>query len=571
MAFCAGVVAWMELFMALADNPETYLRAVNLSGYPICALVVAMVWFIRLRLDTGRMWLAILISGLWVGGMLIELLTPGAFMVSSVVIDNRETIWGEAYTVGVLTSPWVKLLLLDLPTPLIAVFVADAGFQAYRRGARRDAIVFGGATFFFTVVAGVHAVLVDNGAIQTPYMISIAFVAIAVALGFGLANDVTRAAIATRGLELQRRRWRALLNGVQLAAIRTDKEGRIAYINEFLQEMLGRPLDDIIGKHLVDLAAPGRHNELNEILYLARVDMLVPRATGAFATAQNEIREFVLFNVRMTDGSGDFDGLVFIGEDVTDALRTSEELVRTQRDLERLSRILTLGELAATLAHELSQPIGAVLSNVQSAEMIRKRDGKEPDEIDEILADILRDIRRAAEVMNHVRSFSFNKPPIVEWFELGNSIGQVNNILKNEADAKHIKIVLDGPDAPIPVNASRIELQQVLMNLSLNGVQALTGSDVLDKQLWIRWRELDAIVEVCVDDNGPGLGDQNTSNLFDAFSTTRSGGMGIGLAVSRRIVERHRGTIEATRSPAGGARFRLTLPIGVKERGIAAQ
>lgn len=247
-----------------------------------------------------------------------------------------------------------------------------------------------------------------------------------------------------------------------------------------------------------------------------------------------------------------------------------DELGQTRQELERLSRILTIGELAATLAHELSQPIGAVLSNVQAATKIRENTSNETDEIDEIIEDILRDTRRATAIMSQIRRFAFNKTVEYEQFDLARAISEVNDILGFEARATDVTIKLDGPEVPIFVNASRIEVQQVLMNLGLNSLQALKDTDNLSGRITISWRQKGDTVEICVDDNGPGLSDKDRSEIFKAFSTTKPEGMGIGLAVSHRIIGRHRGTIEASQSRDGGALFRLTLPLNTKASSIAA-
>jgi two-component system sensor kinase FixL len=570
MSLSAGAVAWLELSMALATTEAGYVYFGSLTAYPICSMLVSMVLFIRVRLDAGRNWLAILISGMWICGILIELLTPEPFMISSATIETRATSWGDTYTVGVLVSPILKSVLLDLPTPLIAIFIVDASLQCFRRGAKRDAIIFGGAAFFFILVAGVHAVLVDTGMVQTPYMISIAFVAISVALAFGLMDDVARAAVLTNSLKSQRLRWRALLEGIQLAAIRTDRNGTIVYLNEFLQELIAQPTQDIMGKSLVQLAPPSTNPEQSDLHNSAEVGTVLPRSEGSILTSKNETRDFVWFNVRLNDEAGEFDGFISLGEDVTEARKVRDELGQTRQELERLSRILTIGELAATLAHELSQPIGAVLSNVQAATKIRTHDPNETGEIDEILGDILRDTRRAAAIMGQIRSFAFNKTVDYEQFDLRRAISEVNDILGFEARANIVKIILDGPEVPVFVNASRIELQQVLLNLGLNSLQALKESGIPSGRITISWRQKEDRVEIFVTDNGPGLSDQDRSEIFKAFSTTKPEGMGIGLAVSHRIIGRHRGTIEASENPDGGALFRLTLPLNTEASSIAA-
>jgi two-component system sensor kinase FixL len=254
MSLAAGVIAWLEFAMAKAETVDVYANALSLTAYPICAVIISMVWFIRFRLGYGRLWLAFLISGMWVAGILLDIISPDRDMISSVAISTQRASWGEVYTVGTASMPFLKTILFNLPTPLMAFFAADAGVQSYRNGAKREALIFAGAVFVFILVAGIHSGLVDSGIVQTPYMISIAFIAIAMALAFGLMDDVARAAATTRNLELQKRRWTALLEGIQLAAIRRDQNGRITYVNSFLQKLIDKPTDSILGKRVEDLA-----------------------------------------------------------------------------------------------------------------------------------------------------------------------------------------------------------------------------------------------------------------------------------------------------------------------------
>jgi PAS domain S-box-containing protein len=559
MSLGAGATALLELRTAHSATAEAYLRYAGLSHYAIACILVPMVWFVRVQFGAGRRWMALLISSVWIIGALAEFLTPGHAFFTSVVLKHHVTRWGDEYVIGEAVVTSIKPIL-DLTIPLMLVFVADASVTAYRRGRRNEALRFGTAIIFFILVAGIHAVLVDVGVVQTPYMVSLAFTAIALALGLGLTADVARAAAATRGLEQQRNRWRALLNGIQLAVVSIDRDGRIAYINPFMERLIMRASGDLVGKKLDEIAPT-----TSERTHATTRDRWraghVPAIPSQVLTASGETRLLNWFNVELRDSVGEPDGFVSFGEDVTDRQRTREELTRTRLEIEKLTRVVMLGELASSLAHELSQPIAAILSNVQSAHMIRSRDMQPTGEMDEILDAILRDTRRAGGIMDRVRKMLFNKPPELERFDLADALGEVLDIFAHDAAAKSIAIVLVPPAQPVVVRASRLELQQVVMNLVLNGVQAITTADSPCKHIDIAWWRDGQSVTLVVDDTGPGISESLARDIFNPFVSSKETGMGIGLAVSRRIVERHLGRIDIGASQAGGASFRLTLPI----------
>jgi C4-dicarboxylate-specific signal transduction histidine kinase len=290
---------------------------------------------------------------------------------------------------------------------------------------------------------------------------------------------------------------------------------------------------------------------------------------GRVVAASGEERLLKWFTVELRDTTGVADGFVAFGDDVTERQRTREELTRTRQEIEKRTRVVMLGELASSLAHELSQPIAAVLSNVQAAPIIRARSVHPADEIDSILEAILRDTRRAGGIMDRVRNMLFNKAPELESFELGDAINEVVEIFAHDAAAKAIAIVLDPPIGHVFVLAARLEVQQVVMNLVLNSVQAITTAESPCKRVDLAWRREGGSVVVRLDDTGPGLPGDPFSDIFDPFVSSKESGMGIGLAVSRRIVERHRGRIDAGASDAGGARFQMTLPIADETHDVA--
>jgi PAS domain S-box-containing protein len=335
-----------------------------------------------------------------------------------------------------------------------------------------------------------------------------------------------------------------------------------------MERLSGRPSSDLVGRGLNEVS-PASGGRPREVAPDRSGTGRAPGIAGQIVTASGEERLLNWFTVELRDATGIPDGFVAFGDDVTERQRTREELTRTRQEIEKLTRVVMLGELASSLAHELSQPIAAILSNVQAARVIRARTGDPADEIDTILEAILRDVRRAGGIMDRVRNMLFNKAPELESFELGDALEEVVDIFAHDAAAKAIAIVLDPPIGPVFVQAARLEVQQVVMNLVLNSVQAITTADSPCKRVDLAWWREGSSVVMRIDDTGPGLPSGASSGIFDPFVSSKESGMGIGLAVSRRIVERHRGRIDVSASDAGGASFQLTMPIADETHDVA--
>ena len=413
------------------------------------------------------------------------------------------------------------------------------------------------------LTAGIHTPLVDAGIVKTPFMVSIFFSAITVALALLIVDDVARSASAAARISAQNRRWQAMLDGIQLAVIRIDGSGAIAFLNPFAKRLLGPQSEHLLGQPLSRIAPQDEASD--PMAFEARI------ASGGLvnvATPSGSNREILWFAVRIDDALGADSGLVVFGQDVTDVKRTEREVSRLRREIETLTRATMLGELASSITHELGQPIGALLSNVQSAQLLRQRAGGPVDEIDEILEDLLHDVRRSADIINRVRQFMRNHEPMTERFDLVTAIREVLELIDHEAKTKRVQITVVGEDACL-VDAGRLDMQQICMNLVLNAIQALEGAACEIRRIEISVEKVDANVTLIFDDSGPGLPDRTDRHVFDAFVSGRKGGMGIGLSVCRRITEAHRGSVATDTSPLGGARFVIRLPIGVVEQMIA--
>jgi two-component system, LuxR family, sensor kinase FixL len=247
--------------------------------------------------------------------------------------------------------------------------------------------------------------------------------------------------------------------------------------------------------------------------------------------------------------------------DITAGTRVQEALHKTQSALAHAARVATLGELSASIAHEVNQPLAAIVTNGEAA--VRWLDRAEPDlaEARDALGRVIQDGRRASEVIHRIRSLSRkgeqNKTPV----NLNEVLAESLTLLQREIGSRGISLQLEMAEHLVPVEADRIQMQQVLMNLLMNAVQAMDSVDAGQRRLAIRsFVDADRNTRVQVEDSGPGFDAEAERNLFNAFFTTKDAGMGMGLSICRSILEAHGGRIWAARNAGPGATFHVSLP-----------
>ncbi|BAN27549.1 two-component system sensor histidine kinase NtrB [Caballeronia insecticola] len=238
------------------------------------------------------------------------------------------------------------------------------------------------------------------------------------------------------------------------------------------------------------------------------------------------------------------------------------ELQRHRQELAHLTRISTLGELAGSLAHELNQPLTAILSNVQAAQRFLNAQPIDLDEVREILVDLVDDNQRASEVIRRIRALVKKGELEAAPLDLSGVVGDVVLLLHSDAIVRGIRVFVNiAPDLP-PVFGDRVQLQQVVLNLMLNAFDAMDREGQQIREVIIdATLDTKALLRVAVIDRGTGLEDNMMDKLFVPFFTSKRDGLGLGLSISRSIVEMHGGRIWAQSNPQGGAAFYFTLPV----------
>ena len=559
MAFAAGAGAMLELAMMRADSVAAYSALMRWENLAVFLLLVPMVWFIYAHFGTARRWLALTISGLWVGVLALNFLSPASVVFREIhELRQAPTFWGESFTTAVGTAnPWVHLA--NLASVLILVYVVDASVRAWRKGKRRRAGLVGGAISLFILSAGIHAPLVDAGLVATPYMVSFAFLAIVLAMSYELVAAAAQSERYAQTVRANEERWRTLLENVHLAVIGIDPGGRIDYTNPYLCNLIGYRQEELAGRSLSSLMRPEDTGELAYRLRRAEEEQPRPHSDWTLVCASGEERRLSWSTVKLVDADGGFAGLLSVGQDITARLRAERDLQQVEWEIERLARANLLGELAAALAHELNQPLTAILSNAQAGRRFLAGGNPDLDELGNILDDIVSDDKRAGEVIRRLRAIFGAGKVVRERFPLNPVLREVFELVAGEFDARGAELETDlAGDLPL-VLAGRVEVQQVLMNLLLNALRAVGSTQ--QRRICVGSRRDGTRALVWVQDSGPGVPQEQLGSVFDSFSTSKADGLGMGLAVCRRIIEAHGSRIWAENPEGGGARFSFTLPL----------
>jgi signal transduction histidine kinase len=243
--------------------------------------------------------------------------------------------------------------------------------------------------------------------------------------------------------------------------------------------------------------------------------------------------------------------------------RKFSEVQSRQRmaELARVIRFSTAGELTASIAHEINQPLGSILMNAETADAILKSPTPDIAELKDIVKDILQDDQRASEVIRRMRSLLKKAPFELKNFDLNDVVRETLGFFSSLAIGRKFELVsLITPEA-LPILGDRIQLQQVILNLVINGIDAMKNTPNENRNISIRTSRVENFAQLSVSDRGSGIPEDKLKEVFEPFFTSKAEGMGMGLSIARTIVEAHNGLISAKNRDHGGATFRIKLPI----------
>ena len=442
-----------------------------------------------------------------------------------------------------------------------------------------------------------HRLLMPDGSVKYLHVVGRLLTDRSRSLEFiGAVTDITERKRAEEALRTSENRWRNLFENSSAGIALVAPEGRYLATNLALQKMLGYTEEEFQRLTEADLLLEGE---------LAAHQRLRAEAVRGLRQGYRVERRFRRKdgNLIWTDISGGFVpatenqsaffALVIV--DINERKRAEEELRRAEDELRRnevslreaqnelahVSRVTTMGELAASIAHEINQPLAGMLTNANAG--LRWLAGELPnlDETREAVRRIIRDGNRASEIVGRIRALAKKAPPQKDWLDLNQAIREVIAMARNEVTQHGVSLQTQlANDLPF-ILGDRIQLEQVLLNLLVNAIEAVSGVSEGPRELWVSSEKVTQVsgkpeedtlkdkalaelecthVLIAVRDTGPGVDPKGLDRLFGAFYTTKPQGLGMGLAISRSIIAAHGGRLWAAANEPKGAVFQFTLP-----------
>lgn len=563
MAIASAANALIELQLMTATTISAYDGWLRVEVVAVATILFSMVGLVRVHFGTGRLWLMWTIIALWVPGLVRSVVGPSNGVFSEITALYQIPTYGGAVFTVVEGVRAPLAAVADLASLLIVIYVVDASVALARRGNRRRAWVVGGGITLFILVAGIEAPLVDLGLIQLPYIIGLAFIAIVVAMGYELGTEVVESGRLGQEVQARELRWQSVMENIQLLVMGFDLEGKVNYANPYALAITGYTGEELLGRSFKTLVPAEDQNNM-QTLFPVQPDSVAPLlgAEIPFLTRQGDPRTVIWFSVEVPAVNSPTSSILIIGRDVTIQRETEKMTAELRMELTHANRVSSLGELTGAIAHELNQPLGAILSNAEAAELLFQTDQPPIDEIREILDDIRKDDLRASAVIQRMRALLGKHEFEVQSLRLETVIENVLNLLQSQLKrfntTAEFRVV-----GPLPlISGDRIHLQQVLLNLVFNSMNAMHELPVEQRTIVIEAASVDEQwVQVGVADAGTGIDPAHLPRLFEAFFTTKEDGLGMGLSVCRTIIDAHGGIIEACNNPDRGATVLFTLPV----------
>ena len=383
----------------------------------------------------------------------------------------------------------------------------------------------------------------------------------------GISEDITRSKQAETTALREKERAERYLYISRAMIVGLDREGHVNLINPRGCEILGYEEKEIIGKNWFETALP----EATRSTVYKVFRQVIAGDTEPLSYYENEIvnkagdvRYITWNNTVQKNADGEIIGTLSSGQDITERRQAEDNARHHQQELAHVMRLSAVGEMAAGLAHELNQPLSAVTSYCEAALAMldEPSSSQSKQKVDEILRRAIAQARRASEVIHHLRDFLKKGDARKEHLDVDDLVMKAAHFFGRDMQTPDLPIELHLEGQGVEIFACEVQIEQVLLNMLLNGRDALNSGSTREGRLILQTRILpENLVEISVTDNGPGIGDAMLGKMFDPFQTTKDSGIGIGLSISRSIIEHHGGHMWASNRPNGGAVVAFTLPV----------
>lgn len=380
----------------------------------------------------------------------------------------------------------------------------------------------------------------------------------------GNSNPMATGGAAATGLA----EFDALLDAAVDAIVVIDDRGLIIRFNKAAEALFGYTAAEVVGQNLALLMAPAdarghksfvdRYISTGErhIIGIGR-EVTARRRDGSYFPASLSVGEAHSVNGRR------FVGLM---RDLTEQKQAEEEALRHRDQMVHASRLTTMGEMAAAMAHEINQPLSAIATYTAACQRFLEQGDEARADVLAALREISGQAQRAGQIIQRMRNFTRSRESLRKIVDVGSLVEEIRPLAELDAKANHVRLSIDiAPGLP-PVNADGVQIEQVVLNLLRNGVDAMARKPDGERVLRLRAScGPDSSIRVEISDRGDGVAESARSQLFTPFFTTKPTGMGMGLAISRSIITAHGGKLDCVNNPEGGATFFFTLPSAVEQ------
>lgn len=375
-------------------------------------------------------------------------------------------------------------------------------------------------------------------------------------------KDISEQKMQEYALRQSEERYRTLTETATDVILAIDKQSTVLFVNSAVEKAFGYTPVEIVGQKITLLMPERMRHRHDEAIrhYLKTREKRISWNAVSLPGLRKDGIEIDLDVSFAEVGTGDdlfFSGIL---RDVTARKHTEDRLRKAQDELAHVTRVATLGEMSASIAHEVAQPLDAIVTNAGAC--LRWLEAGKYEEARRSATRVIAGGHRASDIIGHIRALAKKEPPQREWIDVNDAIHQVIALARGEMQRNGIAFETHLSKTVPIVLADRIQLQQVILNLLMNAIEALGGVEKNSRELHVR----SAVngtkhILIAVQDTGPGFDEATMDHLFDAFFTTKTQGLGMGLAISRSLVEAHGGRLWAAANIPRGAVFQFTLPI----------
>jgi PAS domain S-box-containing protein len=380
----------------------------------------------------------------------------------------------------------------------------------------------------------------------------------------GIVRDVTDRKRSEEALRASEQRLLAIVDNTTAVIFIKDLELRYLLVNREYERLFDVRRDQIRGKTDFDI----HPHEVAETLQANDRQVIEAGGPTQFeevVPSDGSARHYVAVKFLLRDQVDEPYAVCGIATDITALKQAQEALRSTEAELAHITRVMTMGEITSSIAHEINQPLGAIVNYGNACLRLLTAGSANLTEIATALSAIVKDANRASAIIARIRALSKKSPPEMAALQVRDVVTEILALVRRELTGHRIALKTAFPEDLSPVLGDRIQLQQVLLNLVMNSIEAMNKVPEDQRQLFIEAQsqvsEGKLFVLITVTDSGVGLKAEDLPKLFQTFYTTRAEGMGMGLAISRSIVEAHGGRIWATPNANLGATFQFTLPV----------